>query len=303
MSREPEASGGGSDPAADRRRFVKGVLLMCLSMFLLACMDAGTKILTDDLAVPFIVWVRFMFFSAVGMVLVRGRVLPTLRASRWKKMQVFRGLLLTCEIGTFALAVHYMPLADTHAIGASTPLMATALSVPLLAEKVGPRRWFAVIAGFIGVLIIIRPGMGVMSAAAFIPLVGSVLFALYQVMTRMVNRDDHPETTMLFTAVVGLVAMTVVGPFFYRPISLENAGFLLLVGLLGSAGHFILIKALQIAAASALQPFHYTILLWATVVGWIVFGHLPDGWTLTGAAIVVGSGLYALFRERRVKGL
>jgi drug/metabolite transporter (DMT)-like permease len=180
-----------------------------------------------------------------------------------------------------------------------TPLLVTALSVPLLGERVGIRRWSAIGVAFAGMLIILRPGLATVHPMALVALLCASMFALYQILTRIVSRDDSPMTTLFYTALVGVIGLTIIGPFYWTwP---DPAGWALfgLVALLGSSGHFLLIKALQLAPASVLQPYSYTMLIWATIVGFLVFGNLPDLATVVGAAIIAASGIYTFARERQ----
>ena len=203
------------------------------------------------------------------------------------------------EIGLFIWTITVLPLANAHAILAITPLLVTALSVPLLGERVGIRRWSAIGVAFLGMLIILRPGQGVMHPMALVALICAAMFALYQILTRIVGRADPPLTTLFYTAVIGGIGLTLIGPFYWTAPDARGWALFALVAALGAGGHFLLIKALQLAPASTLQPFSYTILIWATVIGFVVFGNLPDLLTVVGALIITSSGIYTFARERR----
>jgi drug/metabolite transporter (DMT)-like permease len=202
------------------------------------------------------------------------------------------------EIGLFIAAIAVLPLADAHAIIAVTPLLVTALSVPLLGERVGIRRWSAIAIAFVGMLVILRPGWGAIHPMALVVLLCALMFALYQVLTRMVGRDDGPAVTLFYTALLGAVGLSAIGPFFWTWPDARGWALFAMVAVLGASGHFLLIYALKLAEASALQPFSYSVLIWATIVGFTVFGDLPDLFTVLGALIIVASGLYAFYRER-----
>ena len=178
------------------------------------------------------------------------------------------------------------------------PLIITALSALVLGEFVGPRRWAAVAVGFVGVVVILRPGLGVFNPAALIPLAGAALFAVYQIMTKVVARRDSMVTILLYTGWIGFALTSITGPFYWTPPDLKGWILLPIAGFMGVVGHLLLIKALELAPASVLQPFNYTLLIWATAVGFLVFGDLPDTVTVLGAGIVVASGLYTWWRER-----
>jgi len=277
-----------------------GIALILLANLGFAGMDAVSKTLSTEYSVAQILWVRFAFFAVFATVLAWRRGGGILRQFRTDRpvFQTSRALLLVAEIGCFILAFRYMQLADTHSIGAVFPLVITALSALWLGERVGVRRWTAVAIGFLGMLVILRPGMAVFDPVALLPLAGAVMFAVYQVMTKVISRTDALETTLLYTGWIGVIAMSFFGPFHWDWPDARGWGLLMLAGLLGSIGHMTVIKALEVAPASVLQPFNYTLLVWATGIGFVVFGDLPDAWTVAGATIIVASGLYVWWRER-----
>lgn len=278
----------------------RGILLILLANFGFAGMDAVSKTLTMEYSVAQILWVRFAFFAAFATVLAwrrGGGILPQFRTTR-PVFQTARALLLVAEIGCFILGFRYLQLAESHSIGAVFPLVITALSALWLGEQVGVRLWTAVGIGFIGMLVILRPGLAVFEVAALLPLAGAIMFAVYQVMTKLLSRTDGMVTILLYTGWVGFLAMSLFGPFDWTWPDAKGWALLVLAGLLGSIGHATVIKALEIAPASVLQPFNYTLLVWATGIGFVVFGDLPDLWTVAGATIIVASGLYVWWRER-----
>lgn len=291
----PSPNAASPDTAAPSR----GIALILLANLLFSGMDAVSKTLIVDYPVGQILWVRYAFFAGFATVLSlrSGGPLAGLRARR-PVLNVLRAGLLLAEIACFVMAFRYLPLADTHAIAAVYPLIITALSALVLGEFVGPRRWAAVAVGFVGILVILRPGLGVFDPAALLPLAGAALFAVYQILTKIVARTDGMVTILLYTGWVGFAATSLIGPAQWTPPDLRGWILLPVAGALGVVGHLLLIKALELAPASILQPFNYTLLLWATTVGFLVFGDLPDGVTIAGAAIVVGSGLYTWWRER-----
>ena len=277
----------------------RGIVLLLLANLLFAGMDAVSKTLIVDYPIGQILWVRYAFFAAFATVLSlrSGGPLAGFRTRR-PVLNIVRAGLLLAEIACFVVAFRYLPLADTHAIAAVYPLLITALSALVLGEFVGPRRWAAVGVGFIGVMVILRPGFAVFDPTALIPLAGASLFAVYQILTKIVARTDGMVTILLYTGWVGFAATSLVGPLQWTPPDLQGWILLPVAGALGVVGHLLLIKALELAPASVLQPFNYTLLVWATTVGFLVFGDLPDGITVAGATIVVGSGLYTWWRER-----
>jgi drug/metabolite transporter (DMT)-like permease len=180
-----------------------------------------------------------------------------------------------------------------------TPILVTVLSVPLLGERVGPWRWAGVGAGLAGAIVIIRPGLGVMHLAALLPVCAAFGHAFYQISTRVLSRTDQPLTTLFYTPLAGFVATSAVLPFLWVQPDLEGWLLMMLIGLLGGLGHFALIKSLTAAPVAIVAPFTYTNLIWATDYGYVLFGDLPDGWTVLGAAVIVLSGLFIFYRETR----
>ncbi len=268
-------------------------------MLVFATQDAITKILANDYAASQILWIRFAVFALFALVYAtRRKNLRHCLQSRAPWIQIARSLLVVGEIAMFILAVRYLSLADIHALLATFPLMATAIAAIVLRESVGIRRWLAVFVGFIGVLIILRPGLGVMQPGALLALVTAFLFASYQIITRIVARYDDAETSTLYMAIVGFSVLTIIAPFQWRTIPTEDWGLLVALSVSATVGHILLIKALEAAPASTLQPFNYTLLVFATIIGYLVFGDLPDAWTAVGAAVVVGGGIYTFARER-----
>jgi drug/metabolite transporter (DMT)-like permease len=277
----------------------RGIACVLSAWLLFACMDAGSKLLAENYSIIQILWVRFVSLVVIAAWLGRRQAGNAALRTRHFWLQAARSLLLVVEIGLFILTITVLPLANAHAILAATPLIVTALSVPLLGERVGIRRWSAIGVACVGMLIILRPGLGAVQPMALVALLCSLMFALYQILTSLVSRDDPPMTTLFYTALVGVIGLTIIGPFYWTTPDARGWALFGLVALLGASGHFLLIKALQLAPASILQPFSYTILIWATVVGFVVFGNLPDLATVAGAIIIATSGIYTFARERR----
>lgn len=284
--------------AGDGRR---GILWMLLTMFLFASINAVAKYLALTYPVPQVVWARYAFHLLLLLLLLRAS-LPRVTASRRLGLQLTRSLLMVTTTAMFFTGIHFIPLADAGAIMFVAPVLVTALSVPLLGEPVGPRRWAAVVFGFAGALIIIRPGAGVMHAAAFLPFGAACLHALYQIITRKVSAADAPLTSLVYTALIGVVVSSAVVPFFWTAPDAAGWALMVLLGMLGGGGHFAMIKAFEAAPAATVTPYGYTILLWATLFGFVLFADLPDHWTVVGALVIVLSGLYIFHREQRRRG-
>lgn len=267
-------------------------------MFSFASLDAMTKLLVADYPITQTLWVRAWVFMVFALAIARKRgVARTARSAR-PGLQGGRALLGMVESAVFVLAFSYLPLADTHALAATSPLMVIAISQVFLGERAGLRRWMAVAAGFAGVLLIIRPGFQELSLPLLLPLGGALLWAIYQVLVRLCAASDPPETTLLWTAGVGLVVTSIPGPWQWHAPDGTAWVLLIAMALMGSLGHYALVRALDFAKAASVQPYSYTLLVFAAVLGLLVFGQMPDVWTIAGAAIVVLSGLYTWWLDR-----
>jgi drug/metabolite transporter (DMT)-like permease len=279
----------------------KGIVLLILATLLFACQDAITKHLTQTLEVAQIINVRFFFFSLFAIVFaMRKNGLRAAINSSAPGLQIFRGLLICCEIALFAYTLRYIGLAELHTIFACFPLIVTLLSVPILGETVGWRRGLAVFVGFLGTVIIIDPGAGVFSSFAIIGLSCAFMFALYNLITRKVSKVDSFETSLLYFGVVGFLASLLVVPFYWQPPNQIEIFWLLTISVTGIMGHLLLIKALQLTQAVILQPFNYFALLWATGIGYVVYDEILAVQTLAGAALVVASGVFIGYREYKL---
>lgn len=279
-----------------------GILMMLAATGMFGAMDGMSKILVLHYPAPLVLWIRHLI--AVPLVLgaffaMRGR--PPLRAARpW--LQIARTTVLVVEMTLVMIAFRIMPLAAVHAIVAATPLLVTALSVPVLGERVGWRRWLAVLAGFFGVLLIVRPGIGVVHPGALLALVCALLFAVYNLLTRLVARADQPATSFVWQTATSAVLLTLVGPPLWVPIAPGHWPLLAALGLLGASGHYLMVRALALVPAVVVQPIFYMMLVWAAFWGFVLFGEIPDRFTVLGALLVVGAGLYAAWREHRLRG-
>lgn len=276
-----------------------GIGLALLAMLIFASQDAFTKTLVAVLPVAQVVMVRHVVFALFATALIAtkpGGVMGALRARRpW--LQALRAALLVGEIGLFAFTITLIPLSSAISVFAICPLLTTALSAVALRESVPPSRWAAVGGGFLGVLVIVRPGTAVFEPAALLALLSAFVFALYNVLTRYVGRDDSFETTYGYNAWVGCLLSSLVAPFVWVWPSPQEWVLLMVLSVAAIAGHMLLVKALQIAPASLVQPYFYTQLVWGLLIAAAVFGERPDGPTLAGAAIVVAAGLLALRRR------
>lgn len=279
-----------------------GILLMIITTIVFASQDGLSKYLATEYNVYMVVMIRYWFFAAFVISMSSRRTGGIKRVAKTKSpiLQIFRSLILVAEMCITILAFTLLGLAETHAIFASYPLIIAMLSGPILGEYVGWRRWLAISIGFIGILIILNPGNGIFSPYALVPLAGAILFALYGLLTRYVGQYDNSSTSFFWTGVVGSIAMTVVGLNFWDPVSKSDWSIMLLLSASGVVGHYLLIKCYEVAEASAVQPFAYLQLIWASMIGIIIFGEQITTNVLIGACIIVGAGLFTLWRERKV---
>lgn len=284
----PARSGGGLQT---------GILFVLASGFTFAMLDTLAKYLSGELHVMQVVWGRYVFSLALlPWIIGRLNPIPIAHTSNLK-LQVVRSLLLLAATIFFFTAIRFMPLADATAIVFVSPLLLTVLSIPLLGESVGFRRWVAVAVGLAGALIIIRPGLGVASWATLLPLATAFTYTLYQIGTRKLTATDSIATIFLYTGVVGALVMSAVVPFFWRTPSSSAWLLMAATGVLGGLGHFLIIQAFARAPASALAPFSFVTIIWTTCSGYLVFGDLPDAATIIGAAIIIASGVFVFYRE------
>jgi drug/metabolite transporter (DMT)-like permease len=278
-----------------------GIWLMIGTSFVFAAQDALSRHLAAEYSVFLVVMIRYWFFAAFVFALSvrRSGSLRKAAATSQPMVQIFRGLLLAGEICVMVLGFTLLGLVESHAIFACYPLLVAALSGPVLGERVGPWRWAAIGVGFVGVLVILRPGHTVFAPAAAIPLLSAFLFALYGLLTRYVARKDTAITSFFWTGTVGAVAMTAVGIWTWEPMTGPDYAMMATLCVTGVAGHFMLIKCYEVAEASAVQPFAYLQMVFAAALGLLVFGEVLDMNVVIGASIVVAAGLFTLWRNRR----
>ncbi|MCB2102229.1 MAG: DMT family transporter [Rhodobacterales bacterium] len=291
---QPPSTGQRNEPG-------RGIAWILLTMLLFVSMDTLAKHLAATYPVAQVVWARYTFHFLLLAAILHRR-LPDVARTKRLGFQAGRALLLAGTTALFFTGLRYVPLASASAMMFIAPLMVTGLSVPLLGERVGPRRWAAVAVGFVGAMIIIRPGTAAMDLAMLLPLGAAFLYAFYQIATRELSRTDAPMTTLVYTALVGGLVSSLVVPFSWQAPTAGDWGLMVLMGLFGGTSQFALIKAFQSAPASVVTPFSYSSLIWATTLGFLVFGDLPDGWTVVGALVIAASGLYVFAREMRGRG-
>jgi drug/metabolite transporter (DMT)-like permease len=282
---------------------LRGIGLFLAAIFIFACLDTLAKYMTRDFHVMQIAWGRYVFSSVFLLVLVPryGLVRPLRSARPW--FQVMRAALLAVVSLMFFTAVSFLPLAEVTAIGFVAPLILTGLGHFVLGERVGVRRWLAILVGFVGVLVVIRPGVGVVHWAAFVALAMAASNAVYQLATRMLAGVDSPQTTIFFTNLAGSIGFSLLIPFFWTSPGLTGWISMAVLGFMGGLGHYLLIQAFGRAPVSMLAPYAYTAILWVTISGYLVLDQLPDLWTVIGAAIIIASGIYVFYREAYLRRL
>jgi drug/metabolite transporter (DMT)-like permease len=273
---------------------------MVITMFIFAMQDGLSRHLADEYNVYMVMMVRYWFFA--GFVIIwSARAQGGLRAvirSAQPKLQMFRGALLALEVIVMVIGFVKLGLVEGHAMFAIYPLLITALSGPILGERIGWRRWMSVAVGFVGVLIILKPSGGVFSPAAIYPLAAAAMFAVYGLLNRYVSRKDAASVTFFYTGVSGAVVMTLIGAWFWEPMTPADWGMMALLCASATLGHYLLIRAYELAEASAIQPFAYLHLAFASVMGVLVFGDVIRLNVAIGTALVVGAGVFALVRAQ-----
>ena len=275
-----------------------GLGLMTLGFLCYSVADACAKGLSGQLHPIQIAWFRQTGLLAVALWML-SRQGPRILRTRRPVLQLLRGFAAAASATCFITSVRYVPLADSVAVSFVAPFVVTVLGALVLREPVGRRRWIAVAIGLAGTLIVIRPGLGMLHPAILLVVVAASLFALRQILSRLIGTVDSTQTTIAYSALTSVLLLTVPMLFVWRtPVGGTTIGLLCLIALAAGIGEFFVIRALELAQAVVLAPLQYSMILWSTTFGWLFFSQLPDHWTLIGAAIICGSGLYTLHRER-----
>lgn len=292
-----------ADLAGERRRQMRAIALMCGACAVFSCLDATAKFLVQSMDAPQIVWARYTSAFIVAFVVSNPLTRPGLFTTGRPLLQIGRSALLLASTAFNVFALRHLQLDQALAITFSAPFFVTVLSGVLLDEWAGWRRLTAIGVGFLGVLVVVRPGTASpLPPAALLSLAGAVCYALYNISTRALARTDSSQTTLLYSNLVGAAAMMPLLPFvWHAPGGPLAWTLMILTGVFGSFGHYLLIAAHRLASASVLAPFIYVQLLWATMWGYLLFRDLPDRFTLAGAAIVISSGLYILYRTHKLR--
>ncbi|WP_230531447.1 DMT family transporter [Microvirga roseola] len=289
--------------SAHRERLT-GIALMCGALLCFSCLDATAKWVNRSVDPLVTVWARYVSAAVLTSLALNPVTKPGLLRTRRLPLQLIRSLLLFVSTLCNFIALQYLQLVETLSIMFSTPLMVALLAGPILGEWVGARRLIAIGIGFIGILVITRPGLGTMHPAILLSLAGAIAYAFYGIVTRMLAATDSWATTTIYSSIAGIALMTPLLPWIWTTPPSALTWFLLaMTGAFGAFGHWLLVLAHIRAPAAILSPFIYTQIVWMLALGYIVFGDWPDSWTFVGASIVIASGLYLIYRERvRSKG-
>lgn len=281
---------------------LKGIALMCAALFCFAILDTTAKWLTGHMPTLQVVWARYASHFFIGFLFVNPWTVKGLFETRRPWLQLGRSGLLFLSTAINFIALNFLQLDETTAIMFTTPFFIALFAGPILGEWIGWRRWIAILVGFAGALVVIRPGTGALHPTAFLSLAGACCYALYNISTRALAPYDSTQTTITYSALVGVLAASVPLPWIWQtPTDPFVISGMVAVGFFGLIGHTCLIIAHRFAPAGVLAPFIYFQIIWVTATSFAVFGHLPHMWTIIGALIVIASGLYLLYRERKMK--
>lgn len=276
----------------------KGIALILASTVFLGLSDVTAKYLAASLPPIEITWIRFLVFALImAPAMIPGSPLYAMKTDR-RGLQFMRGAAVLGSSLFFITGLSFLPIAEASATGFVAPLFVTALSIVFLNEVVGLRRWIATGVGLLGVLIILRPGTSAFHPAAVFPLISALCWACTLTMTRILSGSERAITTMTYSSIAGVLILSLLVPFVWVTPTWQAIGFCIFIGIASTAGQWIVVLAFRYADASVLAPFSYSQLVWVSVLGYLVFGEIPDKWTVVGAGFIVSSGLYTAHRER-----
>ena len=272
-----------------------GMLFAVMAYFAFSLLDAVQKTAIIYHSVFQILLVKYTFVLLLSFFESRRKKNYTFYKSENIKIQILRSVLSIIESACFILSFRYLSLADAHSIASLTPVLVVALSAIILREHVSLRTWVAIFIGFIGVLIIMRPGLSIFDPKSLIPLAGAFFLSIYQIVTRKASAKDSTETSLFYTSIVGIILMGIIGYSFWQPLMDYSILFFIAIGIFFSLGLYFQIIALSMARAGIIQPFHYTLIFWAIILGYIFYDDFPDIPTLIGASVITISGIYTLY--------
>jgi drug/metabolite transporter (DMT)-like permease len=278
---------------------LRGIVLVLISTIFLSSSDTMAKYLAFRLSAVEIGWLRYLTFMlimcpAVLLATSPRRALHSVRPD----LQILRGMTLVGSSLLFISALRFLPIAEATTTSFVSPIFVTVLSIVFLRESVGVRRWVATLTGLIGVIIVVRPGTSAFQPAALLAIISALCWACSLVTTRKIGGRDSAVTTMAYSAVSGFLLLSIMLPFFWAIPTVHELVISTCLGIAATSGHWLVVLAYRYGDASVLAPFSYTQPIWATILGYAVFGDVPDAWTFVGAAIIIASGLYTAHRER-----
>lgn len=277
--------------------------MFTLGLSFIALADAMAKVLGQSMPSPQVVWLYLVSVLAALMIYfaITRQNLRKLAQTKRPWLQVARGFSILGSLTFIFASLQYLPLAEATVINFTGPLFMVALAGPMLGETVGWRRWAAVLVGLVGAMIVVRPGSDVFQWAALLPIGSALFFAIFQLITRKLAGQDSTMTTLLYTQVVAAAGAVLAAPFFWTPVTGYQFGYALLAGVVGLAAHICMFNAFRLADASLLAPINYTRIVASVLLGYFMFGDLPDIYTIAGGAVIIGSGLFVIWRETQVR--
>lgn len=275
-----------------------GIIFAILAYLSFSLLDTIQKTLIIYYSVFQLLFIKYCFTLCLSFIESRRKKNYKFYITNNLKLQILRSFLSILESACFVLAFRYLSLADAHSIGGLTPIIVVIFSSIFLKEKITPKIWLAIFMGFIGVLVIMRPGLSIFDPKSLIPLSAALFLGLYQVVTRKASEYDQNETSLFYTAITGILIMGSISFFYWIPINLSFILLFMGVGVFYSLGLYLQIIALSKARASMVQPFHYTLIFWAIIFGFIFYNDVPDLFTITGATIIASSGIYIFLKKR-----
>lgn len=284
-------------PLASAHRPLMGILFMCLASSLFPLMNGIAKLMSQTYSSEQVVWARTLSHLLIVLALLLPRYGWRILRTRRPRVQLARSCMLIGSTFLFFTAIKVVPVAQAAAVSFVAPLIVVLLAGPMLGERITVGRVIAVVVGFAGVLVVIRPGADVFQPAALLIVGSATCYAVYQLLTRHVAGIDAPETSVVYSALVGSVLMSAVVPFAWRtPDGWADVALLASLGALGAAGHYCIARAMTYAPANFVSPFQYWQLVGSVIVGWLMFAEVPDAFVWLGAALVVGAGLWVGLR-------
>jgi len=280
-------------PFSKSKEFV-GILFAVAAYFSFSILDAFQKTAVINHSIFQLLFIKYIFTLLLSCSEAKRKNNYKFWQSNNVKLQVLRSFFSIIESGCFVLAFRYLSLADVHSVGSLTPVIIVALSALILKENVSPKIWIAIFVGFLGVLIILRPGLSIFDIKSLLPLMAAFFLGLYQVVTRKVSENDSTETSLFYTSLIGFIVMSILAFVYWKPLTLNSYFLFTGIGIFFSMGIYFQIIALSKARASIIQPFHYTLIFWAIILGYLVYDDLPNIPTIVGAIIIAASGIYVL---------